>query len=47
MSSLLDASLGDAQLGSAPINVIEAMFLLWSAATAVFLWQGKMGREGS
>ncbi len=45
VSTLLDTPLGGAQLGSTPFNIIEAMFLLWSGATAIFLWKGRMSRE--
>ncbi len=47
VSTLLDTSLGGSQLGSTPINIIEAMFLLWSAATAFLLWKGRMSQKAT
>ena len=42
LSTLIDLSPGSARLGATPPNIIEAMFLLWAAATAVLLWKERM-----
>lgn len=39
---LFNSSDGSQLIGTRPINIIEAIFVLWSVATAVFLWRGKM-----
>lgn len=42
VSALLNADEGSTLLGSTPVNFVEAVFLLWSLATAVLLLKGQM-----
>ena len=42
VDALLGVSASAGSLQSAPIKIIEAIFIFWAAATAVFLWRGRM-----
>ncbi len=39
---LLKPEQGASVLSSGPVQLIEVVFILWSLATAIFLWRGKM-----
>lgn len=42
IGALLNTGAGDRLLGSTPVNVVEAVFLIWCLATAAFLLYGQM-----
>ena len=45
VSVLLSPVAGQPVITSVPVRSIEAVFLLWSIVTAVFLWKGGMTSE--
>ena len=45
VSALLNPAVGQSALTSMPVRSIEAVFICWSAGTAVFLWKGSMSTD--